>query len=203
MQETTTLHFVRHGLVHNPNQVYYGRLPDFHLGDEGLAQAQAAAKILSRKRISAVFSSPMERTIETAEVILKAFDGLQLQIAKQLIEVHSPFDGQALNAIAERKWDIYTGALPPYEQPADLLCRVRNFVETVRKEYLGKEVIVVTHGDVLVFMTLFAMGKPITQQAKEDYFTNAYPGPASITSFTYQTQAEHEVPVFTTHGTGQ
>lgn len=161
MQETTTLHFLRHGLVHNPDQVYYGRLPDFHIGDKGLAQAQAAAKILSRKRISAVFSSPMERTIETADVILKAFDGLQLQIAKQLIEVHSPFDGQALNAIAERKWDIYTGTPAPYEQPADLLCRVRNFVETVRKDYKGKEVVAVTHGDVLVFMTLFAMGKPI------------------------------------------
>lgn len=203
MQEATTLHFVRHGLVHNPDQVYYGRLPDFHIGDKGLAQAQAAAKILSRKPISAVFSSPMERTIETAEAILKAFDGLQLQITKQLIEVHSPFDGQALNTIAERKWDIYTDTPPPYEQPADLLCRLKNFVKTVRKEYLGKEVIAVTHGDVIVFMTLFAMRKPITQQTKQRYFTNTYPDHASITSFTYQTLAEHEVPVFTAHAHGQ
>ena len=39
----TTIHFVRHGKVYNPDHLLYERLPDFHLSDLGRRMAQATA----------------------------------------------------------------------------------------------------------------------------------------------------------------
>ncbi len=40
---TTTIHFVRHGKVYNPDHLLYERLPGFHLSDRGMRMAQATA----------------------------------------------------------------------------------------------------------------------------------------------------------------
>lgn len=42
----TTIHFVRHGKVYNPDHLLYERLPDFHLSDLGRRMAQATAAYL-------------------------------------------------------------------------------------------------------------------------------------------------------------
>ena len=72
----TTIHFVRHGKVYNPDHLLYERLPDFHLSDLGRRMAQATAAYLANSpqtnTISAVYSSPLDRTRETADAILDA-----------------------------------------------------------------------------------------------------------------------------------
>ena len=40
------VHVMRHGLVHNPREVYYGRLPRFRLADRGVRQAEQGATYL-------------------------------------------------------------------------------------------------------------------------------------------------------------
>lgn len=66
----TTIHFVRHGKVYNPDHLLYERLPDFHLSDLGRRMAQATATYLAKNpqtnTIAAVYSSPLDRTRETA-----------------------------------------------------------------------------------------------------------------------------------------
>ena len=68
MEKLTQIHFVRHGEVHNPQKIYYGRLPGFPLSEEGRRQAQAAAHALRARPLAAIFSSPMQRARETAEL---------------------------------------------------------------------------------------------------------------------------------------
>ena len=74
----TTIHFVRHGKVYNPDHLLYERLPDFHLSDLGRRMAQATATYLARNpqtnTIAAVYSSPLDRTRETAGAILDALN---------------------------------------------------------------------------------------------------------------------------------
>ena len=74
----TTIHFVRHGKVYNPDHLLYERLPDFHLSDLGRRMAQATAAYLANSpqtnTISAVYSSPLDRTRETADAILDALN---------------------------------------------------------------------------------------------------------------------------------
>ena len=74
----TTIHFVRHGKVYNPDHLLYERLPDFHLSDLGRRMAQATATYLAKNpqtnTIAAVYSSPLDRTRETAGAILDALN---------------------------------------------------------------------------------------------------------------------------------
>ncbi|WP_415822998.1 histidine phosphatase family protein, partial [Mycobacterium senriense] len=49
MAERTRVHVVRHGEVYNPSGILYGRLPGFHLSDNGRAQAAAVADALAHR----------------------------------------------------------------------------------------------------------------------------------------------------------
>ena len=77
----TTIHFVRHGKVYNPDHLLYERLPDFHLSDLGRRMVQATAAYLAKNpqtnTIAAVYSSPLDRTRETAGAILDALNSVR------------------------------------------------------------------------------------------------------------------------------
>ena len=72
MSHRTIVHLLRHGEVHNPEQVLYGRLPDFHLSDLGREMAERAAEALAGRDIAVVTASPLERAQETAAPIAAA-----------------------------------------------------------------------------------------------------------------------------------
>lgn len=90
----TVVHFVRHGEVFNPSKVIYGRLPGYSLSELGNRQAKTVAEILGDRPISSIFSSPLERAIETATPLA---DLLNLPIVKNedLVEWEGRFDGIA------------------------------------------------------------------------------------------------------------
>ena len=194
MNRSTTIHFVRHGEVHNPDNIYYGRLPGFHLSAEGVRQASVAANVLKKHQIAAIYSSPLERTIETAEVIARQL-GLPLKISDLLIEVASPVDGQPLSALEEFGWNIYTGYAPTFEQPIDVLNRVKKFALTARQEFSGQPIAAITHGDLIAFMVQWAQQLPIDLEQKS-FLYQSFLGHASISSFTFQTDSEAEIPRF-------
>lgn len=75
----TTIHFVRHGKVYNPDHLLYERLPrvpSFRPWPSAWAQATATylAKNPQTNTIAAVYSSPLDRTRETAGAILDALN---------------------------------------------------------------------------------------------------------------------------------
>ena len=61
MGERTTVHFLRHGEVHNPDLVLYGRLPGFRLSEDGLQMAKDAADALKDRDV-VVFVDEAHRT---------------------------------------------------------------------------------------------------------------------------------------------
>lgn len=63
-----------------------GRMPGVHLNEKGRTQAQAIAERLGSAPIKAVYSSPMERAMETAEPLAKAL-GLEIVSRPGLIEI--------------------------------------------------------------------------------------------------------------------
>ena len=189
MVKPTSIHFVRHGHVHNPRRVVYGRLPGFRLSEMGREQAQAAAVALRDKSISAAFSSPQLRARQTAEIILAGRDGLTLAISPLINEIYTPFEGRPVSEMAACNWDIYTDIGPEYEQPFELVARLRQFIAEVRQNYAGQQVLAVTHGDPIAFLLLWAKGFPLEPGSKEKLATldlsDNYPATASITTFTY------------------
>ena len=195
---TIRIGFVRHGHVHNPRAVHYGRLPGFGLSQKGHMQAQAAAQALRNVPVTALYSSPLQRAQETAAAIHAVHPHLTPVLSPLLSEVYTPFDGQPHSVLAARQWDAYTGTPPEYEQPGDVLDRARRFIAQVRQESKGQHIIATTHGDIISFLILWVHGLPIDPQYKQTLATldipGNYPGPASITTLTYHTAAPDEIP---------
>lgn len=92
-------HLIRHGEVHNPESVLYGRLPGFGLSDQGRIMADRAAKFLHENdiQVSRIISSPLQRTKESAEPVAKLY-GLDIEEDVRLIEPWNIFEGSSVNA---------------------------------------------------------------------------------------------------------
>jgi broad specificity phosphatase PhoE len=88
----TVVHLLRHGEVSNPGRVIYGRLPGFHLSEDGRMMAKAAAGFLAGRDVTALFSSPLDRARETAEPLAAQF-GLPVIVDGRLIEPWNHFEG--------------------------------------------------------------------------------------------------------------
>ncbi len=94
MTAPTTIYFVRHGNVHNPAQILYGRLPRFRLSERGLEEARSAGRFLNGTSIAALYCSPLLRTRQTAREIHSFHPALKLRRSPHLIEVLNPFEGR-------------------------------------------------------------------------------------------------------------
>lgn len=189
---------VRHGEVENPQHIFYGRLPGFRLSDRGRRQALAAADALRAQPVTALYSSPQQRAVETAAVIRAVHPTLPVHESPLLNEVHTPFDGQPRAAMIARGWDLYTGTAAEYEQPEAVLARGQAFLAQSRASHPGGYVVAVTHGDLLAFLILWALGRPLTQAEKGSMallgVAGGYPAPASITTLTFSTGRPDERP---------
>ncbi|CAN5237390.1 histidine phosphatase family protein [soil metagenome] len=86
------LHLVRHGEVHNPEGILYGRLAGFGLTELGKRMAAAAAKELAGHDIRALYSSPLQRAQESAAPWAADFD-LSIRTDERLIEPTNRFEG--------------------------------------------------------------------------------------------------------------
>lgn len=92
---SVTVHLLRHGEVHNPAGILYGRLPGFRLSALGERQAQAAADWLAAREITHLVSSPLERARQTAAPLATAL-GLPVAVDDRLIEAANRLEGRAV-----------------------------------------------------------------------------------------------------------
>jgi broad specificity phosphatase PhoE len=96
MAETTIVHLLRHGEVHNPNGVLYGRLPGYHLSATGRAMADAAADFFAERIVATVYASPLTRAQETAQPVAGRH-GLPIVTDEGLIESGNVLEGTAVS----------------------------------------------------------------------------------------------------------
>jgi len=89
----TVVHLMRHGEVHNPTGVLYGRLPDFHLSDLGRQMAELVRAHLVDHDLTVVVASPLDRAQETAAPIASDH-GLSIFTDERVIEADNYFEGQ-------------------------------------------------------------------------------------------------------------
>jgi broad specificity phosphatase PhoE len=201
--QPTQITFVRHGQVYNPERVVYGRLAGFPLSELGERQAQAAAEALRDTPSAAVFSSPLLRAQQTARILLEKQPDILLYTSDLLNEVRFYFEGQPMASLETRNWDLYTGVDPAYEQPPDVVARVRKFLAQVRHEYAGQHVIAVSHGDVIALTALWAFGVeliPANKHTLDAYgLSEDYPSPASLLTFIYAPDVGDERPTAVTY----
>ncbi|MCU0301434.1 MAG: histidine phosphatase family protein [Candidatus Nanopelagicales bacterium] len=151
MTERTTVHLLRHGEVHNPTGLLYGRLADFHLSELGQEMAVRAAEALAGRDVTVVTSSPLERARETAAPSAEQF-GLPVGIDDNLIEAENVFEGQVVgvgDGILKnpRAWrHLYNPFKPSWGEPYQVLAaRMRIAVRRARDAARGHEALLVSH----------------------------------------------------------
>lgn len=160
----TTIYLVRHGDVFNPDLIFYERIPGFQLSELGRQQAQALGEFLSKKNIAHIYSSPLERTRETASYIAAHHPQVSVAYDERLLEVSSIKRGKKMKKLAIERWNFYK---PEYtklggEKLSDIWKRMNHFFgETVQK-HAGQEIVVVTHGDPIMISYIKHQGKRLT-----------------------------------------
>lgn len=149
--ERTVVHLLRHGEVHNPEGVLYGRLPGFLLSAMGHQMAKAAARALSEHDVAAVVSSPLERARETSVPIAEAF-GLTADVDERLIEADNVFEGRTFGVgdgslRRPRYWRHLVNPFRPSwgEAYADIASRMLAAMEDARDRVRGREAVCVSH----------------------------------------------------------
>jgi broad specificity phosphatase PhoE len=194
----TTILLVRHGHVHNPQAVLYGRLPRFRLSARGREEARAAGRAAAGMNLAAIYASPLLRARQTAREIRAFFPRLPVRPAPDLNEVFTAYEGRPGAEVDALGGDVYTGVGPPYEQPRDVADRVWRFFQYARMRHGGEIVAAVTHGDPIVFAVLRACGiAPAPRQKRRLEalgIAGGYPATASMTAFTFRTFEVREMP---------
>ena len=147
----TRVHLLRHGEVHNPEKLLYGRLPGYRLSDLGIEMAHRAAEALAHNDVADVTASPLERAQQTATPVAQSH-GLQVGTDHNLIEADNVFEGKRV-AVGDgvlRKpsaWrHLYNPLRPSWGEPyAALAARMRDAVFAARDRAQGHEAVLVSH----------------------------------------------------------
>lgn len=147
----TVVHVMRHGEVHNPDGLLYGRLPGYSLSERGRQMAQAAADALADHDITHVVASPLERAQETAAPVAAAH-GLEVGVDERLVESTNHFEGLTIGrghgALWRRRhWKAYTNPFTPSwgEPYEDIAGRMTGALEAARATAEGHEAVMVSH----------------------------------------------------------
>ena len=186
-QTRTTVHVLRHGEVHNPGKILYGRLPDFHLSELGRQMAKADAEALADRNVTHVVASPLERAQETAEPIAAQF-GLEIATDTRLIESANFFEGKKVSPgdgafTNPRNWWVLRDPITPSWGEAYLVIAQRMFaaVQAARVAAEGHEAVCVSHQLPIVCLRRYAEGKRIFHDPRRRQCSLA-----SVTSLTFE-----------------
>jgi len=160
-----------------------GRLPGVHLNQNGKKQADILANALSKTPIKAIYSSPMERCLETAQPLAAAL-GLEIIPHQGLIEVDfGNWQDKTLKQLRRRKlWKVVQGnpsrmQFPEGETFANAQQRIVQEMEALVQEHGPKDIIACfSHSDLIKLAISYYLGQPI------DLFQRIMIFPASIST---------------------
>jgi broad specificity phosphatase PhoE len=152
MPERTVVHLLRHGEVHNPDGVLYGRLDGYHLSDLGRQMAQAVADHLADHDVTHVVASSLQRAQETAAPVAQAH-GIPVTTDDRMIEAGNTFEGTRVatmrphDFVHPRYWTRLTNPLrPSWGEPyAEIAARMQGAVDAARDAARGHEAVLVSH----------------------------------------------------------
>jgi broad specificity phosphatase PhoE len=182
----TTVHLLRHGEVHNPTGVLYGRMPGFVLSDLGQAMARRVAETVGDRDITEVWSSPLERAQQTARPLAEA-RGVQIRTDDRVIESSNVFEGEHFGGgpgvlKRPRSWrHLWNPFRPSWGEPyKDLVTRMTAAIDDARRAAEGHEAVIVSHQLPIWITRLSAEGKSFVHDPRRRTCTLC-----SLTSFEF------------------
>jgi probable phosphomutase (TIGR03848 family) len=144
-----------------------GRTPGVHLNEKGRKQAADLAELLNSQPIAAVYSSPLERCMETATPVAAAL-GLAVQPEPGVMEVdYGEWQGQSLKDLSKLPdWQMVqhfpsTYRFPGGETLRETQARAVGTIERLHEQHPNQVIAVFSHGDIIRTTVAHFMGTPI------------------------------------------
>jgi probable phosphoglycerate mutase len=188
----TLVLLVRHGQTPTTGKVLPGRAAGLHLADKGRAQAEAvaeriAALVTDKRKVAAVYASPLERTRETAAPIGKAL-GLRVQRTRGLLECDfGSWTGAELKQLYKKpEWRTVQRnpsafRFPDGESFTEMQARICGAIDGMRTKHPGQTVVAVSHADPIKAAVAQALGTHL------DLFQRIVVSPCSVSAILYGT----------------
>ena len=186
----TRVHLLRHGEVHNPRGVLYGRLPGYGLSERGHAMARRVADTVAERDIVHVGSSPLQRAQETAAPVAEKLE-LKIVTEGRVIEAENVFEGLTFGVGAgslahPRHWKYLRNPFrPSWGEPyKEQVVRMRAAMDDVAEEVVGHEAVIVSHQLPIWVTRLAVEGRRLWHDPRKRECSLA-----SLTTFTYEDDA--------------
>ena len=184
--QRTVVHLVRHGQVHNPTGLLYGRLPDYHLSEVGRQMADRVAEHLRGRDVVHLRCSPLERAQETMKPIAAALGDLPVTTDGRVIEADNYLEGIKVTLAGTvrrpKSWWLFRNALrPTWGEPCrEIVARMRLAVRDAEEAARGHEAVIVSHQLPIWMARCDAEGRRLAHDPRKRQCTLA-----SVTSFTF------------------
>lgn len=166
------LHLVRHGEVHNPGRVLYGRLPNYALSVDGRRMARQAAEFVHGldRPIGGLVSSPLQRTRESAEPFEQLF-GIAPFVDERVIEPTNVFEGRRMKKALLNPlnwWHLRRPSTPSWGEPyAQVVARMTAAMTDAWDRTAEGDVVVVSHQLPIWITHLAVAGEPLKHDPRK------------------------------------
>jgi len=184
----SVVHLVRHGQVHNPDGVLYGRLPGYGLSDVGQAMAQRLGDHFADVPLTHLRCSPLQRAQETMAPIAARHAHLEVVTDERVIEAANYFEGRNFGKYNEKLlipknlWQLRNPLRPSWGEPyPSIVARVKTAMsEAARSAGDGGQALIVMHELPIWISRLSAEGRSLVHDPRKRQCRLA-----SVTSFTW------------------
>jgi broad specificity phosphatase PhoE len=159
----TYIYLIRHGEVYNPHGTLYGRLPKFGLSENGKKEIEQTAAFLKDKHIDSIYSSPLLRARQTAEIIRKTLRLKKSTTRAGLIEVLTSYQGEKFADLSHDQSEIYLAPKSQTDETIEqIAARMQSVIKKLLKTNPGKHMVLVSHGDPLMILQGVIRGMPLS-----------------------------------------
>jgi broad specificity phosphatase PhoE len=181
---SSTVHVLRHGEVHNPESILYGRQPGWRLSERGIAMAQAVADWSANLSLGAIHASPLERAQQTAAPIA-VLHKLEIKSDDRLIEATNIFEGKPFgvgDGVLRKPsaWrHLWNPWRPSWGEPyKEQIARMQAAIAAAHDAAGGKDALVVSHQLPIWILRSSIEGRPLLHDPRKRQCSLA-----SVTSF--------------------
>jgi broad specificity phosphatase PhoE len=178
----TVFHLLRHGEHMLRGRVLAGRTPGVGLSAVGRAEIAAVGDRLADEKIEGLYSSPLQRTRETAEILADRLD-LTIHYREDLLELDfGEWTGLTYDAVrGDERWQVWSSCrsiatAPGGESMRRVQERAVGALFDLRQTHTEGTVLIISHGDVIRAALLFALGMPL------DFYSRIEVGLGSIST---------------------
>jgi broad specificity phosphatase PhoE len=185
--ENSVVHLVRHGQVHNPDGVLYGRTAGYGLSDLGRQMAERLGEHFADVPLVHLVSSPLQRAQETMAPIAAARPHLEVHLDDRVIEAANVFEGRSFgkrNEILLRPsswWALRNPLRPSWgESYTSIVARMRAALVDASSHAVGGEALVLSHELPIWMARSWAEGRSLVHDPRRRQTRLA-----SVTTFTF------------------